>query len=125
MKSSSQLRRALLAGSATAAAVLVLHPQDAQAEDCLLDRNNDGQVTVATTYSNGYVNSAWSPDNDAGSTSADNDEKVACGAGANASGHSSTAIGAWSYAPVAVADWPSPTAPPPGAVDHAPMAGGA
>ena len=99
MKSSSQLRRALLAGSATAAAVLVLHPQDAQAEDCLLDRNNDGQVTVATTYSNGYVNSAWSPDNDAGSTSADNDEKVACGAGANASGHSSTAIGAWSYAP--------------------------
>lgn len=57
----------------------------AMADDCLLDRDNDGVVDAAT-------------DNDGGANSADLDTSTACGTGAVATGSFATAIGSLSAA---------------------------
>jgi len=57
----------------------------AMAEDCLLDRDNDGVVDAGT-------------DNDGGASSGNDDLRLACGVGASAVGSYSTALGAGSVA---------------------------
>lgn len=64
---------------------LTMAPAIVQAEDCLLDRDNDGVVDAAT-------------DNDAGANSADNDDRLACGRNATATGAFAVAIGSGSDA---------------------------
>ncbi|MEP4785809.1 MAG: hypothetical protein ABJX46_13900, partial [Erythrobacter sp.] len=71
----------LLSTTATAVfAALTLQPTTAQADDCLLDRDNDGVVDETT-------------DNDGGAESANVDARLACGVNAEATGPNSTAVG--------------------------------
>jgi hypothetical protein len=73
---------ALLSGAALAALALSALPaEQARAEDCLLDRDNDGVVDAGT-------------DNDGGADSGGLNSRLACGVNATASGANSTAIGA-------------------------------
>src|SRR5262245_56090756 len=62
---------------------LIVAPQPAQAEDCLLDTNDNGTAT-ATTDTDGGAESGVSP----------TPERLACGPGATATGSFSTAVGA-------------------------------
>ena len=73
----------LLASLVSAGVLAALHvsPQAALADDCLLDRDNDGNVDAGST------------DNDGGANSNDSDSSTACGVGATATGSFSTALG--------------------------------
>ncbi len=84
MNTASRLSIALLLGSTALAALIV--PAPAHADDCLLDRDNDGNVDAGTT------------DNDGGANSNDDDASLACGAGADATGQFATAVGSNSVA---------------------------
>jgi hypothetical protein len=69
-----RLRTALLAGAASLAALTMFAPgQQARADDCLMDRDNDGVVDAAT-------------DNDASANSSNDDTSLACGTNALATG---------------------------------------
>src|SRR5215207_9323148 len=65
---------------ASTAAGALLMPNEARADDCLLDSNNDGVATATT-------------DTDGGANSSGNDTRLACGIGAVASGTDAMAIG--------------------------------
>ena len=66
----SSFRPLLLRGCATLTiAAFAALPEPARASDCLLDTNNDGQVTVNSTSSGGFVTGVSSPDTDLGATS--------------------------------------------------------
>lgn len=79
-KAALTANRLLALSGASALALIALQPDTAQADDCLLDRDDDGVVDAAT-------------DNDGGANSNDIDNRLACGTGAVASGSSSTAVG--------------------------------
>ena len=78
----AQFAWALVCGLALAT---LLTPAQTRAEDCLLDRNDDGQADTG--------------DDDGGANSADDDARIACGVGAQATAARSTAIGGNSFAP--------------------------
>ena len=71
--------------AALALAVAMLAAAPAQAEDCLLDTNNDGVATAGT-------------DTDGGADSQAADTRLACGIGATATGINGTALGTSSSA---------------------------
>src|SRR6185436_20935962 len=69
---------ALVLGAPTLGVLIAAQP--AQADDCLLDTNDNGTATATT-------------DTDGGAASSGIDTRLACGVGATASGSSSTAVG--------------------------------
>ncbi|MGH8336660.1 MAG: hypothetical protein ACRETL_07580, partial [Gammaproteobacteria bacterium] len=73
-------RSILLSGTAIMAAALPLGAPPARADECLLDRNNNGAVDPGI-------------DNDGGADSGGVDGRLACGINAVASGASSMAVG--------------------------------
>lgn len=79
MNTANRLSAALLLGS-TALAALIM-PAPARADDCLLDRDDDGNVDLLNV------------DNDGGADSNDDDASLACGVGAEATGQFATALG--------------------------------
>src|SRR5689334_11057094 len=70
---------------ASAAGGALLAPQEARADDCILDTNNDGGT-------------GFTPDTDGGADSGGDDLRLACGTSATATGSNSTAVGASSAA---------------------------
>ena len=79
-------RVAFIVGLALASTVGgLLQPGEARADDCLLDSNNDGVATATT-------------DTDGGANSAGDDQRLACGVGASATGTYSMAIGQFATA---------------------------
>ena len=85
MTKTSMLRAALFAGAATAAGLTLLPAQEARADDCLLDTNNDG-------------NADSNVDTDLGADSEWEITNVACGQNANVDGLNSVGVGAHSEA---------------------------
>ncbi|MEL6485531.1 MAG: hypothetical protein AAFQ13_00105, partial [Pseudomonadota bacterium] len=83
MKNALMLSTALTLGVLASFAMPV---EQARADDCLLDRDNDGNVDAGST------------DNDGGADSNNNDTSIACGVGASATGTFSSAFGSNSNA---------------------------
>ena len=75
---------AAIALASTAGSALLL-PNQARADDCLLDTNNDGDADATT-------------DTDGGANSSGEDSRLACGVSATASGQYGTAIGNYATA---------------------------
>ncbi|MEM1196752.1 MAG: hypothetical protein AAGH57_11655, partial [Pseudomonadota bacterium] len=83
MKNTLMLSSALTMG---VAASMLAPVEQVRADDCLLDRDNDGNVDGGST------------DNDGGADSGGSDSSIACGVGAQATGSFASAFGSASNA---------------------------